>query len=235
MTKPTLDMSTVATFGGGNGVTVPSRESPSTAVMIFLHGLGDSGVNWAPTFPLPPTPYMETVLPNADDQPVTINNGFRSPSWFDLRGLDEDADEDEDGIDRAVGRIDRIVENQVRLGVPEHRIVVGGFSQGGALALSYGLRTERKLAGIVALSAWLPLRGKYPAACSHASKDLDIFMGHGTADQVITHSYARKSADLLQQMGRKVSFHSYPGLTHSASAAELDDWGSFLSRVVPRE
>lgn len=235
MTTAALDMSTLGTYGGGSGVTVPARESPPTAVMIFFHGLGDSGVNWASAFPLPPAPYVETVLPNADEQPVSINNGFRSPSWFDLRGLDEDADEDEEGILRAVGRVDRIVENQVRLGVPEHRIVVGGFSQGGALALTYGLRTERKIAGIAALSTWLPLRSKYPAACSHASKDLDIFMGHGTADQVVTYRYAQKSADALQEMGRRVSFHSYPGLTHSASAAELDDWGAFLSRVLPRE
>lgn len=170
-------------YGGGSGVSIPARLQP-TATMIFLHGLGDTGNGWAPAFPLPDVHHVQTILPSADEQPVSMNMGYRMPSWFDIRGLDEDAPDDEMGILNSVQRVDRIVDEQVRNGIPDHRIIVAGFSQGGAVALTYGLHTERKLAGIVGLSTWLPLISKYPTQLSAASKDLEIFMGHGTADQV---------------------------------------------------
>lgn len=235
ITTSSLDMATLGAYGGGSGVSVPARANPPTGTVIFLHGLGDSGHGWAPVFPLQGLQHVQTVLPTADEQPVSLNMGYRMSSWFDLHGLDEDAADDEEGILRSVERVERIVEDQIRMGVPEHRIVVAGFSQGGAVALTYGLRTERRLAGVVGLSSWLPLRSKYPSALSVASKDLDIFMGHGTADQVVSFRFGQKSADFIQGVDRKIAFHSYPGLTHSASAAEMADVSAFVSRVLPRE
>lgn len=216
-------------------MSVPARANPPTGVIIFLHGLGDSGHGWAPAFPLQGLQHVQTVLPTADEQPVSLNMGYRMPSWFDLHGLDEDAADDEEGILRSVDRMERIVEGQIRMGIPEQRIVVAGFSQGGAVALTYGMRTERRLAGVVGLSAWLPLRSKYPTALSVASKDLDIFMGHGTADQVVAFRFGQKSAEFIQGFDRKITFQSYPGLTHSASAAEMADVSAFISRVLPRD
>lgn len=199
-------------YGGGSGVSVPARMQP-TAAMIFLHGLGDTGNGWAPAFPLQGVDHVQTILPTADEQPVSMNMGYRMPSWFDIRGLDEDAPDDEMGIMSSVQRVDRIVDEQLRNGIPEHRIVVGGFSQGGAVALTYGLRTERKLAGIIALSSWLPLVNKYPMQLSAASKDLEVFMGHGTADQV---SFRRHwcSVRLTDNYSKISCIHSFRTVFH---------------------
>lgn len=221
-------------YGGGAGVSVPAP-GRATATLIFLHGLGDTGHGWAPAFPLQGLEYVQTVLPSADENPVTLNGGFRMPSWFDLKGLEEDAIDDEVGILGSVERLNRIVDEQVQNGIPEHRIVVAGFSQGGAVALTYGLRTERKIAGVVGLSTWLPLRGDYPQNLSNASKDLELFMGHGTADQVVNYRFGQMSAGIIQGMDRRISFHQYPGLTHSAAPAELDDVKEFVARALPRE
>ena len=111
--------------------------------------------------------------------------------------------------------------------------MVGGFSQGGALALTTALRSSRKLAGVIALSAWLPLKGQYPARATNEGKDVEMFISHGTADPVVMYKFGRKSAEFLQSLDRKVTFKAYPGLTHSASPEVLEDVRQFVARVLP--
>lgn len=221
-------------YGGGAGVTVPAA-GRATAAIIFLHGLGDTGHGWAAAFPLQGMDYVRTVLPTAEERPVTLNGGMRMPGWFDLTGLDESAADDEPGILASMDRVNRIVDEQVASGIPEHRIVIAGFSQGGAIALTFGLRTEKRIAGVIALSAWLPLRRDYPQHLGGRSRDIEFFMGHGTADTVLSFRFGQTSAGFIQGLERHVSFHQYPGLTHSASPAEIADVQEYLNRVVPRE
>lgn len=230
----TRSVASATMYGGGSGVFVPAT-GRATGAVIFMHGLGDSGHGWAPAFPLQGLDYVHTVLPSADENPVSLNGGFRMPSWFDLKGLDEGAPDDEEGIAACVARVNRVIDEQVSSGIPEHRIVVAGFSQGGAVALTYGLKTERKIAGVVALSTWLPMRSHYPAALSGASKDFEFFMGHGTADQVVNFRFGQLSASAIQNLERKISFHQYPGLAHSAAPTEMEDVKDFIARVLPRE
>lgn len=211
---------------------VPARGAPSAA-LIFMHGLGDSGEGWAPAFPLRGLDHVRTILPSAPVQSVTLNMGYQSPSWFDLEGLGEDAPDDEDGIMESVARVNRIIDHQVAQGIPSERIVVAGFSQGGALALTAGLRSERRLAGIVSLSCWLPMRSKYPTMLSDVTRDTEIFMGHGTADQVIDFKFGEKSADFIRSLDRKIHFHAYAGLTHSSSAEGMNDVRDFVARLLP--
>ncbi|PXF46386.1 Acyl-protein thioesterase 1 [Gracilariopsis chorda] len=222
----------VSMFGGGDGVEVPSR-GKATAAIIFLHGLGDTAYGWAPAFPLPNLDHVKTILPTAPTQAVTLNAGFRMPSWFDLRGLDENAADDEQGILQALSRVNRAIDYQVEQGIPAERIVVGGFSQGGAVAITAALRLERKVAGFVSLSGWLPLRHQYPTQMTTANQETALFMGHGTTDPVVSHRFGKSSAEFVKHLGRKASFSSYAGLTHSASQQELDDVKDFIASVVP--
>ncbi|CAN8074859.1 unnamed protein product [Agarophyton chilense] len=219
-------------FGGGDGVEVPAP-GKATAALIFFHGLGDTGHGWAPFFPLPQLNHVKTILPTAASIPVTLNGGYPMPSWFDIRGLDENSNDDERGILNALSRLNAIIDHQVEQGIPLERIVVGGFSQGGALALTAALKLERSVAGFVALSAWLPLRSQYPAQMTTANQDTSLFMGHGTADPVVSHNFGKGSSEVIKGLGRKLTFSSYPGLMHSASEQELRDVKDFLASVLP--
>lgn len=225
-------ISQINMFGGGEGTYVPAKNT-TTATVIFLHGLGDTGDGWKPAFEPNPFDQIDVILPTAPTTPVTLNMGLRCPSWFDLIGLDEDAHEDKPGISASVARINRIIDDQVTKGIPPERIVVAGFSQGGALALTSALQSERKLAGVIGLSTWLPLRGEYPALLSSGAEETEIFMGHGTADQVVSFGFGQKSADIIKQLGRNITFKSYPGLTHSASPEEISDITEFINRCLP--
>lgn len=219
-------------YGGGSGVTVSGRGSPSGCI-IFMHGLGDTGAGWSSAFPIPNLQHVEVILPTANIQPVSLNGGMPMPSWFDLHGLDENSAEDEDGIVSAVARVERIIDGVVAKGIPSDRVVVAGFSQGGAIALTTALRSQRKLAGVVALSTWLPLRQTYPQMLGPHAGSTPIFIAHGTADQVVRIRLAELSVKALQKIGIDASLSIYPGVTHSASEAELNDMANFLVRAIP--
>lgn len=219
-------------YGGGSGVSVPARGTASACV-IFLHGLGDTGAGWASAFPMPNLEHVQTLLPTADVQSVSLNGGMPMPSWFDLYGLDEHSEEDEKGIESAVARVERIIDGVVAKGIPSHRIIVAGFSQGGAVALTTALRSQRKLAGVVALSTWLPLRQSYPQMLGPQINSIPFFVGHGTADQIVHISLAELSVKALQKLGVDTSLSRYQGVTHSASESELRDVANFIATVTP--
>lgn len=223
----------MSTFGGGTGVTVPARGTPSAAI-IFMHGLGDTAHGWTAAFPMPGLDHVTVILPTAESQSVTINAGMKCPSWFDLRGLGMDATDDEPGILASVARVNRIIDEQVAAGIPVSRIVVAGFSQGGAVALTLGLRSERGLAGIVGMSTWLPMRAKYPASLHNGAKAAPILMCHGTSDQVLHFDFGKASAETVERLGRNITWKAYPGLQHSANEKELADVADFLKSVLPQ-
>ncbi|XP_063615538.1 acyl-protein thioesterase 1-like [Penaeus indicus] len=141
---------------------VVNATAKHTATVIFLHGLGDTGHGWASAMAAIGSPHIKFICPTAPVMPVTLNNGFRMPSWFDLKSLDVDGPEDSDGIKKARDGIHQLIEEEVKAGIPHERIMLGGFSQGGALALYSTFTHSRTLAGVIGLSCWLPLREEFP-------------------------------------------------------------------------
>uniref|UniRef100_A0A8C7TSJ5 palmitoyl-protein hydrolase n=1 Tax=Oncorhynchus mykiss TaxID=8022 RepID=A0A8C7TSJ5_ONCMY len=148
-------------------VTVSGTEK-ETAAVIFLHGLGDSGHGWADAMTAIRLPHVKYICPHAPRIPVTLNMKMTMPSWFDLMGLSPDSPEDEAGIKRAAENIKAIIDHEAKNGIPANRVLLGGFSQGGALSLYTALTCQQQLAGVVALSCWLPLHKSFPQVQLHS-------------------------------------------------------------------
>jgi len=210
-----------------------------TATVIIAHGLGDTGAGWYPVAQMLSAgyPHIKFVLPHAPVRPVTVNGGMSMNSWFDIYALSEDlmeTPEDEKGMLESSRKINELVSAEVEAGLDSKRIVVGGFSQGGALALLTGLTTERKLAGIIALSCWLPLRAKILTMASDEARKLPLFFGHGNIDPVVPYKFGQMSAKVLTDSGfANVQFNTYRNMGHSASDKEIADIGEWLKKVLP--
>ncbi|CAH0546431.1 unnamed protein product [Brassicogethes aeneus] len=176
---------------------VIAASAKHTATLIFLHGLGDTGQGWASAMGAIRQPHVKVICPTAPTMPVTLNAGFRMPSWFDLKTLDESGPEDDDGIRSATKQIHGLIENEIKAGIAANRIVLGGFSQGGALALYSALCFPQKLAGVVALSCWLPLRKSFPGAMK-TSNELSVLQCHGDCDPVVPYKWGQMTASVLK-------------------------------------
>ena len=201
---------------------------PHTATLIWLHGLGDSGAGWADVADQFALPGLKLVFPTSSQLPVTLNGGMRMNAWFDLTSLsDIDTVEDRAGMQASTAHVRALVEAEVSAGVPHNRIVVAGFSQGGAIALSVGLRTPQPLAGVVALSTWLPLRDDYPGALGEGAKATPVLQCHGTQDQVVRTAYGQQTHEAMKAMGMNTELKLYP-MAHSACPQELDAVRAFL-------
>ncbi|KAM9824372.1 acyl-protein thioesterase 2 [Neosynchiropus ocellatus] len=227
----------------GNNMSVPllaeavtvSAVEKETAAVIFLHGLGDTGHGWADTMTSIQLPYIKYICPHAPHIPVTLNMRNMMPAWFDLRGLSPDVPEDEAGIKRAAEDIKAIIEHEIRNGIPPHRIILGGFSQGGALSLYTALTCKHQLAGVVALSCWLPLHRSFPSAFS-GHKNIPILQCHGEMDNRIPVPFGAMTAEKLKTVinPQMISFKTFPGLSHSSSNEEMATVKEFIERYLPR-
>uniref|UniRef100_A0AAR2IQT3 palmitoyl-protein hydrolase n=1 Tax=Pygocentrus nattereri TaxID=42514 RepID=A0AAR2IQT3_PYGNA len=211
----------------GNNMSVPllaeavtvSGTEKETAAVIFLHGLGDTGHGWSDAMTSIRLPYVKYICPHAPRIPVTLNMKMTMPSWFDLMGLSPESPEDEAGIKRAAENIKAIIDHETKNGIPANRVLLGGFSQGGALSLYTALTCQQQLAGVVALSCWLPLHKTFPQAASgSANKDIHILQCHGEMDPMIPVQFGAMTAEKLKTIvnPQKVSFRTYPGLMHSS-------------------
>jgi len=208
--------------------------SKHTASLIFLHGLGDTGHGWAQAMAQIRPSYMKVICPTAASMPVTLNAGFQMPSWFDLKTLDMYGPEDEDGIKKAAANIQTMIQSEISAGIPANRIIVGGFSQGGALALYTGLTSTQPLAGIVALSCWLPLHKSFPDARKTADT-VPILQCHGEVDPVLPYKFGQLSHYSLKTFMKNAQFNSYPGLSHSSSDEEMNEVKAFIEKHVPAQ
>ncbi|KAI9596509.1 Phospholipase/carboxylesterase/thioesterase [Syncephalis fuscata] len=209
-----------------------------TATVFFIHGLGDSGAGWAPvTEELAELmPHVKFVLPNAPTRPVTLNFGMSMPAWYDIQSLAEmDQDEDDKGLSDSLAKLTKLIRDEIYKGIPSNRIVIGGFSQGSAMALLTGMTFDFKLAGIVSLSGYLPLRTKISTMMSDANRKTPIFMGHGDSDEVVQYKFGTLSEQTLKKLGYPVTFKAYRGMGHSSSPEELRDMLKFLQEVIPAE
>ena len=204
--------------------------SPEWAV-ILLHGLGDSGDGWAPLAPhltRPDWPYVRFVFPHAPVQPVTINGGMRMRSWYDIVDLtDIDRRADAAGLAQSGQAVEALIEREAQRGVPASRLVLAGFSQGGAVTLTHGLRREEPVAGLVALSTYLPTAERVLAE-ARRGHPLPVFMAHGLHDPMVPHQAGELAAEQVRSLGHDVEWHSYP-MQHEACAEELDALSAWLS------
>lgn len=175
------------------------------------------------------------VLPNAPSQPVTLNGGMSMPSWFDIRGLGPDTPEAAGDIEEAVAWMKELAAREVAAGIPAERVIFGGFSQGGAMALRALLTSEERHGGAVALSTWLTLRQTYEGkTLPEHVKDAPVFMGHGSSDAVVAFERGIQSKELVEAMGlRALEWKVYHGMAHSSCPQEMADLAKFLLAALP--
>jgi phospholipase/carboxylesterase len=208
-----------------------------TASVIWMHGLGADGNDFAPIVSelgLPRTVAARFVFPHAPMRAVTINNGYVMRAWYDisfgdLEGKTREADER--GVRESAQSIRALIDRENQRGIPAGRIVLAGFSQGGAMALFAGLRHPGKLAGIMALSTYLPLADSLPQEAAPANAAIPIFMAHGTHDPVVPYAMGAGSRTCLAGLGYAVEWHEY-AMPHSVCPQEIADIGVWLRRAL---
>ncbi|HSO44845.1 MAG TPA: carboxylesterase [Rhodoferax sp.] len=217
-------------------IQIETAPNPSAAV-IWLHGLGADGNDFAalvPELDLSGCPAIRFIFPHAPSMPVTINGGYVMPAWYDIRGADLTSRQDEAGIRASEQAIAALIAREIARGIPAKSIVMAGFSQGCAMALHTGLRFPQALAGIMALSGYLPLGEHFAAERAPANAHTPIFMAHGNQDPVVDPARGAATRDLLTRLGYPVEWHSYP-MPHSVHPREVADIAVFLTRVLTPE
>jgi phospholipase/carboxylesterase len=214
-----------------DAIEIETARNPAASV-IWLHGLGADGNDFAPIVPglqLPGTA-IRFVFPHAPVQPVTINGGMRMRAWYDISD-GAIRREDEKGVRASQALIEALIAREKERGTAASRLVLAGFSQGGAIALHTGLRHAERIAGIMALSTYLPLAEKFPAEADAVNRDAPIFMAHGSYDPVIPLARAAQSRGLLESLGYSLEWREYP-MPHSVCPEEIADIGAWLGRVL---
>jgi len=207
--------------------------SPKAAV-IWLHGLGADGHDFEPIVPeldLPDALAVRFVFPHAPMQAVTINGGAVMRAWYDVYALEGQRREDETGVRASQATVEELITREKARGVPAARLVLAGFSQGGAIALQTGLRHGERLAGIMALSTYLPVASTLAAEASPANRATPIFMAHGLDDPLIPIERATMSRRQLEAAGYAVEWHEYP-MGHAVCMEEIADVSAWLQRVL---
>ena len=205
-----------------------------TAAVIWLHGLGADGHDFAglvPELELSSCPPIRFVFPHAPSMPVTVNGGYVMPAWYDILGPNLISQQDAAGIQASERAIVALIAHEVARGIPAEHIVLAGFSQGCAMALHTGLRLPHRLAGIMALSGYLPLVDRLAAERHPANAQTPVFMAHGTQDPVVVLARGEASRDALATLGQPVQWHSYP-MPHSLHPREIADISAFLAQVL---
>jgi len=209
---------------------------PDHAV-IWLHGLGADGNDFGPIVPelvgrdWPPVRF---VFPHAPTRPVTINGGMTMRAWYDITGMEIAQRQDETGMRASIIEIEALIDREEERGIAAERIILAGFSQGAAMVLCGGLRHRERLAGIIALSGYLPMHDKLETERAPANADVPIFIGHGSVDPVVPQPLGMLARDFLRGLGYKVDWHSY-GMAHQVCAEEIGDLRAWMgARIVAR-
>ncbi|KAI9322457.1 Phospholipase/carboxylesterase/thioesterase [Dichotomocladium elegans] len=219
-------------------VVVPAAEE-HTATVLFLHGLGDSGVGWLflAEAIAPMLPHVKWILPNAPMLALSANDNMPVPAWFDVPSFDKPSNGstmDEKGMMASVDAINQIIEAEMKTGIPSERIVVGGFSQGCVISLLTGFHTRHKLAGVLGCSGWLGVITQgVEKTGSGINKETPFLICHGDQDEVVKPKYGQASAKYLTKCGYKAAFKLYQTLGHAASPEEIADIAVFLKAQLP--
>ncbi len=207
---------------------VPSQ--PATGSVIWLHGLGADGHDFesiVPQLALPTESALSFIFPHAPMRSITINNQMPMRAWYDIFDLNQLEHEDEAGIRASQQAIDSLIEEEINSGIDENRIFIAGFSQGGAMSLHCGLRSQRKLAGIICLSAYLPLKNTLTTEASPINNAIPIFMAHGSSDPIVPIHLGQSSCKLLIAHNYPVDWHEYL-MEHQVCASEIKAIATWL-------
>ncbi len=202
--------------------------------ILWMHGLGADGHDFEPIVPElleAGMPSLRFVFPHAPVIPVTLNNGYRMRAWYDIVGIDKRSAEDFAGIQASAEAVDGLIRRENERGIATDRIVIAGFSQGGAMALHIATRAKYKLAGVIALSCYLPLAAELAARKSPANAATPIFMAHGSQDPVVPYALGDESRRFLEAAGYRVEWHTYP-MPHSVCEPEVADIRKYLSAIT---
>ncbi len=212
-------------------VEIETGDDPGGSV-IWLHGLGADGHDFEPIVPeltLPDDLGLRFVFPHAPVRPVTVNGGMSMRAWYDILSLDGEGRADADGIHESSAMLEGLINREIERGVDVGKIVIAGFSQGGAIAIQTLLRTQHQIGGVMALSTYLALPGELERASS--SRNVPIFMAHGSFDNVLPMQWGRASADKLIEAGFAVEWHEYP-MAHAVCPQEIAAISAWLSKIV---
>ena len=204
--------------------------------VIWLHGLGADGNDFVPVVQelhLPLSLKVRFIFPHAPVMPVTINNGYEMPAWFDIYSLSLQTKTDRKGIERSVAAIENLIEKELARGIVSTDVILAGFSQGAAIALCTGLRYAKPLAGIIALSGYLPQAAEILAQPSEANRHTPIFLAHGTEDPIVPYALGQATCAALQQAGYPVTWRNYP-IPHSVSGDEIKDISKWMQESLSR-
>jgi phospholipase/carboxylesterase len=199
--------------------------------IVWLHGLGADGNDFSPIVPelvRPGWPALRFVFPHAPVRPVTLNAGMRMRAWYDIRDLELNSRADEAGVRESIAELDALIAREGERGIPPSRVVLAGFSQGGAIVLTAALRREQPVAGVLALSTYLPLASSNAAEATPGGRSTPVFMGHGTQDPMVRCAWGEASRDALRALGVPVEWRTYP-MPHSVCADEVRDAGDWLT------
>ena len=214
-------------------VLEPASGRTATCAVIWLHGLGADGHDFPPIVPLLELGDLDVrfVFPHAPSIPVTINGGMLMPAWYDIEQADLRRKHDVDGVQRSADQVTDLIRHEVDQGVPTEKIVLAGFSQGGAIALWLGLRFRQRLAGVAGLSTYLVNSQSLSDEASPHARSLPVFMAHGTEDPMVHHGRGLESYRRLQEQGVEVEWREYP-MQHQVVPDEIADLGNWLRRVL---
>ena len=216
-----------------DSVEINAKSEPFASI-IWLHGLGADGHDFEPIVPelrLPETLPVRFIFPHAPMRPVTVNAGMIMRAWYDVLGIPGSGGIELADFFESVDHLKALIEKEVASGMPSERILLAGFSQGGAISLHTGLTYGNRLAGILALSTYLPTEDKIPEQISLVNKDIPIMMAHGTMDPMIPMAHALRTRQALKRLGYEISWHEYP-IMHGVCAEEIQDISAWLLKVL---
>jgi len=229
----TVDSAREEAAGQGllDAVEIETGNAPDAAV-VWLHGLGADGHDFEPLVPWldwPGAPAIRYVFPHAPVRPVTVNGGMPMRAWYDIRGIDIDRDQDETGIFESIAQATALIRREQERGIDPARILVAGFSQGGAIAIQSALRYPEKLAGLVALSTYMLQQDRLRAERHEANANLAVFFGHGSADPIVPIRLGESAAAGLRELGHQVDWRQYP-MQHAVCPEEINDLANWLQK-----
>ncbi len=210
---------------------ISTTETPNSSV-IWLHGLGADGHNFedlVTQLQLPQKLGIRFIFPHAPIRPISINGGYPMRAWFDILGLDENAIQDESGIRKSEQLIAHLIDKIIKTGIPSQRIIVGGFSQGGALALHFAVRYPNQLGGAIGLSSYIPLAKQVSLERHRINASLPIFLAHGTHDSIVPYPFGQVCYNLLKSLGYPITWREYP-IAHTVSVEEINDVSQWLQK-----
>ena len=213
--------------------TIERETAPDpTWTVLWLHGLGADGNDFAPIVPelvREGWPALRFVFPHAPEREVTINGGLRMRAWYDIRDANLASRADQAGVEQSIRQVDALIAREAARGIAASRLVLAGFSQGGAITLAAGLRRTEPLAGLIALSSYLPMIERAASDTTAEAVGQPLFMGHGSQDPVVPYAAGEYSAAALRRLGFSVDWHRYP-MPHSVCAEEIRDLAEWLSQ-----